>query len=123
MSKIVRVPIAWFCIKFGDSETMTDYSVRDVEQAGVSVNSILSLFSCDDLDRGKLTALINSVDTGFNTSFTSTSPTKIMIQSLFNQHSSEILISEFAATFKEVSRGTQFTSMLSLLLQALAGTP
>ena len=57
---------------------MATYTIQDVEKAGVSVNSLITLFDCNDLDRGKLTALVNSVDTGFNTSFTSVSSTKLM---------------------------------------------
>ena len=62
--------------------TMDSITFEQLEKGGLKVCSVLTLITVSELDRGKLTTLINLHDTGFNTSFESTSSVLIQIQSL-----------------------------------------
>ena len=101
---------------------MDEFTFQQCEQGGVTVSIIQTLFSSSDLDRGKFTTLINLHDTGFDTSFESTSSLDMQVQSLLNQYSSEIKVKDLANCFSDSTKAQNFKILLHTVYQAFAAS-
>ena len=89
--------------------------MKDLESLGIGVASILTLLDVNDLDGTKISNLANLIDNDLDSSFSSGSK-KIQVQTLLNQHSSEIKVSDLKNCFKDASKAAFFLSTLLVVV-------
>ena len=61
---------------------MEEMNFQDLERGGITVASIVNIIDFSEIDTGKLTTLVNSLDTGFNISFESMTSVKVKFEEL-----------------------------------------
>ena len=99
--------------------SLEDYTFEDLEKQGLCVNSVLHLIDWSDVGRAQLTTLVNTHDTGFDVSFTSTSSTQIKIQALLNNYGSDITVKDFLQIFTDQNKAAIFLNTLTLVFNSI----
>ena len=94
---------------------MENFTIRDLEQKGLGVTALLSLLSINDLDGNKLRELCLTQDSDFNTSFENEATKKVQFQSLLNNYSSEVKLSDLKTLFTNSSKATTFLSLVTVV--------
>ena len=69
---------------------MEEKTIQDIERLGLSTASLLLLININHIDGIKLRELWVTHDSAFNESFDSDSSKQIQLQSLINQHNSDV---------------------------------